>query len=137
MTKDVNVVVMDFPNTKTKELVMENEDGTYTIFINSRLSYDGQLEAYKHAMKHINEDDFQKTDVQNIEAEAHSIIHSRNAKPIPSAEYESEIHRLRRQRRKLQRQMREHEKRLRFIIEECGVDLLSQGEHRRLYGDEL
>lgn len=137
MTKDVNVVVMDFPNTKTKELVMENEDGTYTIFINSRLSYDGQLEAYKHAMKHINEDDFQKTDVQNIEAEAHSIMRSYDAKPVPSVEYESEIRRLRRQRRKLQRQMKEYEKRLRFIINECGVDLLSRGECYRLYGDEL
>lgn len=53
------------------EVVTENEDGSYTIFINSRLNYEQQMKAYLHAMKHITGDDFQKDDVQKIECSAH------------------------------------------------------------------
>ena len=53
------------------EVVTENEDGRYTIFINSRLNYEKQMKAYLHAMKHITGDDFQKDDVQSIEYLAH------------------------------------------------------------------
>ena len=70
MTPDVNVVLLDFPNPG-KEMVFENEDGSYTILINSKLSYNGQLLAYNHAMKHIQNYDFQKSDVQIIETVAH------------------------------------------------------------------
>lgn len=37
MTPDVNVVLIDFKNTKPNEMVTENEDGSFTIFLNSRL----------------------------------------------------------------------------------------------------
>lgn len=53
------------------EVVTENEDGSYTIFINSRLNYEKQMKSYLHAMKHITGDDFQKDDVQKIECIAH------------------------------------------------------------------
>lgn len=53
------------------EVVTENEDGSYTIFINSRMNYEKQMRAYLHAMKHIAGDDFQKEDVQHIEYQAH------------------------------------------------------------------
>lgn len=53
------------------EVVTENEDGSYTIFINSRLNYEQQMKAYLHAMKHITGDDFQKNNVQSIEYLAH------------------------------------------------------------------
>lgn len=67
MTKDVNICLMDFPNTKDREMVTENEDGTVSIFINAKLSHDEQLAAYNHAINHINDDDFRKRDVQVIE----------------------------------------------------------------------
>lgn len=44
-------------------------DGGYTVYIDSRLSHEKVLEAYKHAVEHINRDDFQKEDVQLIETE--------------------------------------------------------------------
>lgn len=69
-TQDVNVVFRDFPNYG-KEMVVPNEDGSYTIFINARLNYEQQMKAYLHAMKHIVGDDFQKEDVQSIEYLAH------------------------------------------------------------------
>ena len=69
---DIFVVLMDFPaGRKVHEAVTENADGTYTIFIDSRLSEDGQQHEYEHAMKHIEDGDFEKPDVQIIEVVAH------------------------------------------------------------------
>ena len=34
-------------------MVVPNEDGSYTIFINAGLNRESQLKAYEHAMKHI------------------------------------------------------------------------------------
>lgn len=70
MTPVVNCKIIDFP-TKGKEMVMPNEDGSYTILINARLSQIGRMKAYEHAVKHIFNDDFTKNDVQEIESEAH------------------------------------------------------------------
>ena len=53
LTNDVNVILIDFKSTKPTEMVTVNEDGSYTVFINSRLSHSKQLESYKHAIKHI------------------------------------------------------------------------------------
>ena len=71
MTPDVNMSVVDFKNTKLKEMVTINDDGSYTIFINARFSQEEQMKAYKHAMHHIDCSDFWKSDVQEIEQEAH------------------------------------------------------------------
>lgn len=68
MSISYQVILMDMT---VNEVVTENEDGSYTIFINSRLNYEKQMKAYLHAMKHITGDDFQKDDVQNIEYLAH------------------------------------------------------------------
>lgn len=46
-------------------------DGGYTVYIDSRLSHEKVLEAYKHAVEHIENDDFDKICVQEIEEEAH------------------------------------------------------------------
>lgn len=68
MSISYQVILMDMT---INEVVTENEDGSYTIFINSRLNYEQQMKAYLHAMKHITGDDFQKNDVQSIEYLAH------------------------------------------------------------------
>lgn len=70
-TLDVNIVFKDFPNYG-KEMVIPNEDGSYTIFINSRLNHEQQVKSYYHAMKHIAGEDFDKESVQEIEALAHA-----------------------------------------------------------------
>lgn len=56
---------------KTNEVVTENEDGSYTIFVNSYLCESKRLSAIRHAIRHTRECDFEKADVQEIEAEAH------------------------------------------------------------------
>lgn len=70
MTPVVNCKIIDFP-VRGNEMVMPNEDGSYTVLINAKLSHIGRIHAYEHAMQHIMNDDFQKMDVQEIESEAH------------------------------------------------------------------
>ena len=47
----------------------------YTIYINDKLSPEGRREAYRHALHHIVNNDFEKTDVNKIEVEAHKQKH--------------------------------------------------------------
>jgi hypothetical protein len=68
---DIQIRILDFPTTKVTETVTHNADGSYTIFLNSRMTQERQLESYLHAMRHITNNDFEKTDVQEIESEAH------------------------------------------------------------------
>ena len=54
-----------------KEQVVSNPDGSFSIFINARLSAAQQMEAYQHALIHIINSDFEKEDVNQIESDAH------------------------------------------------------------------
>lgn len=130
-TADVNVIVMDFPNKKGHEMVVPNEDGSYTIFINAGLNRESQLKAYEHAMKHIENDDFQKTDVQEIEYIAHKPL----PEPEPAQTYLDRIKYHQRNRRKIKRQMKQDKTRVEFIMDNC--DLFKLAEHHYLYGDDL
>lgn len=65
----VQIISMD---PLVKEQVVENPDGTFTIFINDYLSPERRLKAYNHAISHIKNGDFEKrTNVDIIEYEAH------------------------------------------------------------------
>ena len=57
----------------TNEAITENEDCTYTIFINKNLSDAKRLEAIQHALEHIKKKDFEKDDVQEIESDRHAV----------------------------------------------------------------
>lgn len=70
MTPVVNCNIINFPNGGN-EMVVKNEDGSYTILINAKLSDQGRIEAYEHALKHIENEDFEKMNVQEIEFAAH------------------------------------------------------------------
>lgn len=70
MDEDIYVYLISFPRGTTHEAVLPCADG-YTVYIDDRLGREGQLEAYKHALKHINRTDFEKSDVNEIELEAH------------------------------------------------------------------
>lgn len=64
----IYVYLIDLP-TKVHEMVTPCADG-YTIYINAKLSQEGQQEAYDHAMWHIDNRDFEKEDVQAVESVA-------------------------------------------------------------------
>lgn len=136
MTPDVNIVLLDLP-TKEKEAVTENEDGSYTIIINSRLSQNSQLLAYNHAMKHIKSVDFQKSDVQAIECAAHGITIPDNAERIPQAQYLRRLKAIQTRRRRTQKQLRALEDELEFIGHADLDTAFARAEHQWLYGNDL
>lgn len=64
---------MNFHNGKIKEMVVPNEDGSYTIFIEATLSREEQQNSFLHAMEHIKGGDFEKRcSADLIEIRAHS-----------------------------------------------------------------
>lgn len=63
---------MDLHSTKVKEVVTENADGTYTIFLNAWLDPMQKKQAYKHALLHIKNYDFEgEKDINEIETKTH------------------------------------------------------------------
>lgn len=132
LTPDVNIILMDFPKGKGHEMVVPNEDGSYTIFINAALNYESQQAALKHAMSHIENDDFYKEDVQEIEYQAHATTKAPD--PVISAySKRMEQNRIRRKRRR-RRRIRDTQ-RIDFIREHC--DTFRLAEHNYLYGNDL
>lgn len=70
MKNNIYVYIKDMPS-KVHEAVVPCISG-YTVYINSRLSRTGQEEAYIHALRHIENNDFgSEEDIQTIEARAH------------------------------------------------------------------
>lgn len=70
---DYHIELIQFHNGKIRETVVQNEDGSYTIFIESTLSREEQQQAFLHAMAHIFNYDFEKkTPADLLEIRAHS-----------------------------------------------------------------
>ena len=72
MTVETYTYLTDLPEG-IDEMVCPCADGNYTIYINGRLDLQHQQQAYRHALKHIERNDFEKDHVGRIEKEAHSI----------------------------------------------------------------
>lgn len=70
---DVFIEMLDFREQKGNAFVSMNTDGSFTIFINTRISFEMQRQAVEHELKHIDRADFEKHDVQTIEQEARQI----------------------------------------------------------------
>ena len=69
---DLNVQYVDFGVSSVDEITRKNEDGSYTIFLNSRQATNRLLSAYNHALRHIFRKDFDSDgDVQEIEFKNH------------------------------------------------------------------
>lgn len=71
MSIDYQIQLINFPSSKVHEAVTLNEDGSFTIFIDKRLTWEAQRERFLHVMKHLYGNDFDKANVQKIELEAH------------------------------------------------------------------
>ncbi len=134
-TPDVNIHLIDF-QAPGREMVVSNEDDSYTILINARLSHDEQFKAYQHALSHINNGDFEKSDIQSIEYKAHELETSERVVPVAADKYEKRIKRLQRERKKIQKALKEKEKEIAIITSLYGPDYLFRvAEHRWLYGE--
>lgn len=66
---DIFVYCVNLPSG-VHEMVVPCADG-YTVYLNALESEEQQEKAFKHVLKHINHNDHQKDDVQQIEADAH------------------------------------------------------------------
>jgi hypothetical protein len=69
MNDNIYVYIVDLP-PKVHEIVLPCFTG-YTIYLDEKDSYEERLTAYNHALCHIKNHDFEKSDVNEIESEAH------------------------------------------------------------------
>lgn len=70
MADNIYLYLTKFPGTRIREAVLPCADG-YTVYLDDRLTYEQQREAFAHAMFHIKNRDFEKSDVGEIERIAH------------------------------------------------------------------
>ena len=70
--ENINVQFLDM-DTKIPEHLIKNADDSYTIFLNSKLSREEHLKSYLHALSHIQNGDFDKLNVNQIEYDAHGL----------------------------------------------------------------
>lgn len=136
MIPDVNIFLVNF-STSGKEMVVQNEDGSYTVLINAKLSQDGQLKAYQHALNHIENGDFEKSDVQSIEFQAHELKSVEDFVPIPASEFEKQIKRLQKERKKLQKALKDKETEIDLIMNLCGSDYFFKIAERKWLYEEI
>ena len=133
-TPDVNIFLVNF-STSGKEMVVQNEDGSYTVLINAKLSQDGQLKAYQHALNHIDNGDFEKSDVQNIELQTHGLKVPEGFSPIPTSNFEKQIKQLQKERKRLQKALKKKEQEIDLIMDLYGPDcFMIAAEQQWLYG---
>ena len=69
MTDDIYIYPADLP-LGVKEIVAPCLDG-YTVYVNTRYTREAQTGAFYHAVGHIEGNDWEKDDVQEIETGAH------------------------------------------------------------------
>lgn len=66
LTEAIGVYFMDMDTAIHEEIVF-NEDDSFSIFINSKLNIETQMQAYQHALQHIMRNDFSKDCADDIE----------------------------------------------------------------------
>lgn len=71
MSIDYNVQLISFPSGKMHEAVTPNEDGTVTIFLDKNATLESQKQRFLHVIRHLEANDFEKDNVQDIEMRAH------------------------------------------------------------------
>ena len=68
---DYFIKFVDFPGCSCGGVILLNEDGTYTILLNSRLSRQQNKDSLIHELNHIKNGDFYRDiPIKQIEAEA-------------------------------------------------------------------
>lgn len=69
---DYRIQLVKFPSPKVHEAVTENADGSVTIFLDKNATRESQMRRFLHVLRHLYGKDFEKWDVQEIEATAHN-----------------------------------------------------------------
>ena len=74
MIEGVNIGFLEHAPAGFHGMVVKNDDGFYTILLDPNDTYERQLQTVRHELEHILNDDFSKSDIQLIEAEAHKEV---------------------------------------------------------------
>lgn len=69
MTDDIYIYTIPLPRG-VREMVTPCQGG-YTVYLSESLDETGRRKAFAHAMKHIKRGDFERSDVDAIERDAH------------------------------------------------------------------
>lgn len=68
---DYFIKLVDFPTCACGGAITPNDDGTFTILINARLSREQNMDSCKHELNHIANGDFWRAaDITDIERDA-------------------------------------------------------------------
>lgn len=67
---DIYVYLVDLPPS-VPEMIAPCVGG-YTVYLNARLAYRDRVKAYIHALEHVRRNDWEQSDTQKIEMEAHN-----------------------------------------------------------------
>jgi len=137
MTHDIFVHLIDIPGT-TNEVVCPNEDGSYSVFIDASLSDVGRKQAYEHALRHIKDNDFEKEDVQFIEAKAHDLPAHKIDEVSPTIiAFEKYLKKLRSTRKAREKKLKKLEERNTYLYNLDPEAYFTKLENQRLYRDGL
>jgi len=114
---DIYVYVVNLP-PGINEMVTPCADGDFTVYLSAKLSSIGQQRAYEHALRHIQNHDFQKTDVQQIESEAHGLTAPEPIREDPRKKrYEEMRKKNARARKRIQKQLARKQKQVEYLLE--------------------
>lgn len=70
---DVFIYYVDMPCSVASNIV-ENPDGSYTIYLNSRMTHERNIKGYLHEIKHLSSNDLNEcSNVQEIELNARKV----------------------------------------------------------------
>lgn len=107
-------------------------EGGYTVYIEESLTDEQRLEAYNHALRHIQNGDF---DMDNVKTVAEMEIAAHGKEPIPAHKFEKELAAMREKHRKatkrLENYYKRREKRQKKLLEQGWeeVTIIEDGEY--------
>lgn len=72
MTPDVNIIEAALP-TSISAYVVSNPDASFTIVLNSKMSFERQIQSYWHEIEHIRSGDYERNSADMIELYSHDL----------------------------------------------------------------
>lgn len=72
MIDGVNIGFLEHAPAGFHGMVVKNDDGFYTILLDPNDTFEQRMKTVQHELKHIYNNDFDKEDIQAVEAAAHN-----------------------------------------------------------------
>lgn len=123
---DIFVYIRDDIPASVGELISPCPDG-YTVLISSKLDDAHRQRAYEHALKHIQDGDFDIDNLKTVQ-EIESLAHGMYA---PDPKWTEEIARLREKRRKNRLKLAKKERQIKRLVSR-GYDFFAEAERKWL-----